>query len=125
MHAYQASASLAGEKGPSPIFDYDNYMKCPFIEEALNEQTKQAIAENGIRNIAIMSIAPTGSISNIVLSYQNGNKNYIGVSGVELNQYLQLIILGEQNPLKMIINFIKFFIQQCKRILINIIYKIN
>jgi len=79
--SYQASASLAGEKGPSPIFDYDNYMKCPFIEEALNEQTKQAIAENGIRNIAIMSIAPTGSISNIVLSYQNGNKNYIGVSG--------------------------------------------
>ena len=79
--AYQASASLAGEKGPSPIFDYESYMECPFIEEALNDQTKQSIAENGIRNIAIMSIAPTGSISNIVLSYQNGNKNYIGVSG--------------------------------------------
>ena len=78
---YQASASLAGEKGPSPIFDYDSYMECPFIQEALNDQTQQAIAENGIRNIAIMSIAPTGSISNIVLSYQNGNKNYIGVSG--------------------------------------------
>jgi len=28
-----------------------------------------------------MSIAPTGSISNIVLSYQNAGKNYIGVSG--------------------------------------------
>ena len=28
-----------------------------------------------------MSIAPTGSISNIVLSFQNNNKNYIGVSG--------------------------------------------
>ena len=66
--AYQASATLAGEKGPSPIYDYENYMKCPFIEEALNDQTKQTIAENGIRNIAIMSIAPTGSISNIVLS---------------------------------------------------------
>ena len=79
--AYQASASLAGEKGPSPIFDYDNYMECPFIQEALNEQTKQSISENGIRNIAIMSIAPTGSISNIVLSYQDGSKNYIGVSG--------------------------------------------
>ena len=79
--AYQASATLAGEKGPSPIYDYENYMKCPFIEEALNDQTKQTIAENGIRNIAIMSIAPTGSISNIVLSYKNGNKNYIGVSG--------------------------------------------
>ena len=31
-----------------------------------------------------MSIAPTGSISNIVLSYQRGDQNYIGVSsGVE------------------------------------------
>ncbi len=79
--AYQASASLAGEKGPSPIFNYESYMECPFIQEALNNQTKQSIAENGIRNIAIMSIAPTGSISNIVLSYQNGDKNYIGVSG--------------------------------------------
>ena len=28
-----------------------------------------------------MSIAPTGSISNIVLSYKTNNKNYIGVSG--------------------------------------------
>ena len=28
-----------------------------------------------------MSIAPTGSISNIVLSYKGKNKNYIGVSG--------------------------------------------
>ena len=82
--AYQASASLAGEKGPSPIFDYDNYIACPFIKEALNDKTKQAINENGIRNIAIMSIAPTGSISNIVLSYQRGDQNYIGVSsGVE------------------------------------------
>jgi len=79
--AYQASASLAGEKGPSPIFNYKNYMECPFIKESLSEKTKQVISENGIRNIAIMSIAPTGSISNIVLSYNDGKKNYIGVSG--------------------------------------------
>jgi len=79
--AYQASASLAGEKGASPIFDYDSYMTCPFIKEALNKETQELILENGIRNIAIMSIAPTGSISNIILSYQNGKKNYLGVSG--------------------------------------------
>ena len=79
--AYQASAVLAGEKGSSPIFNYKNYMECPFIQEALNKETRQLIAENGIRNIAIMSIAPTGSISNIVLSYKSKDKNYIGVSG--------------------------------------------
>jgi len=79
--AYQASASLSGEKGASVIFNEEEYMKCPFIEEALSEETKMQINENGLRNIAIMSIAPTGSISNIVLSYKGENKNYIGVSG--------------------------------------------
>ena len=79
--AYQASATLAGEKGSSVIFNEEEYMKCPFVDEALSEETKTQINENGLRNIAIMSIAPTGSISNIVLSYKGKNKNYIGVSG--------------------------------------------
>jgi len=79
--AYTASANLAGEKGASIIYDEESYMECPFVHEALNEETQQLIRENGLRNIAIMSIAPTGSISNIVLGFQRGNKNYIGVSG--------------------------------------------
>jgi len=78
---YQASASLAKEKGASPIYNEKQYMDCPFIKESLSKNTQIAIKENGLRNIAIMSIAPTGSISNIVLSYQNNGKNYIGVSG--------------------------------------------
>ena len=82
--AYQASASLAAEKGASPIYDEDKYMECPFIDEALSDETIKIIQDNGLRNIAIMSIAPTGSISNIVLSYKTDEKNYIGVSsGVE------------------------------------------
>ncbi len=79
--AYQASASLAGEKGASPIYSEDEYMECPFLEAALSQETQSFIRENGIRNIAIMSIAPTGSISNIVKSFQIDDKNYIGVSG--------------------------------------------
>jgi ribonucleoside-diphosphate reductase alpha chain len=79
--AYQASAVIGGEKGSSPIFNEENYMKCPFVHEALSKETQLQITENGLRNIAIMSIAPTGSISNIVLSYQDKDKNYIGVSG--------------------------------------------
>ncbi|MBC8256700.1 MAG: adenosylcobalamin-dependent ribonucleoside-diphosphate reductase [Candidatus Marinimicrobia bacterium] len=79
--AFQASASLAGEKGASPIYSEEEYMECPFIESALSEETQSLIRENGIRNIAIMSIAPTGSISNIIKGIQVGGKNYIGVSG--------------------------------------------
>jgi len=79
--AYQASSSIAKEKSPSPIFDAESYMECPFVQEALSEQTQNVIRKNGLRNIAIMSIAPTGSISNIVLGYKGEEKNYIGVSG--------------------------------------------
>ncbi|MDP6935810.1 MAG: adenosylcobalamin-dependent ribonucleoside-diphosphate reductase [Candidatus Marinimicrobia bacterium] len=79
--AYQASASLAGEKGASPIYSEEEYMECPFVEEALSHETQNLIRENGIRNIAIMSIAPTGSISNIVKGFEIDGKNYIGVSG--------------------------------------------
>lgn len=83
-HAYQASALLAEEKGPSPIWDYENYKKGPFFKEALSKETQQLIAEKGLRNIAMLAIAPTGSISNIVLSFVNGTKNYLGVSsGIE------------------------------------------
>lgn len=82
--AYQASADIAKEKGQSPIFDFEKYAQGPFFQEALSEETKQKIKTNGLRNIASLAIAPTGSISNIVLSFKNGNKNYMGVSsGIE------------------------------------------
>lgn len=79
--AYQSSAIIAGEKGASPIFDHDAYVRCPFVQEALNDTTRAMIRAHGLRNIAILSIAPTGSISNIVLGFEHGGRHYIGVSG--------------------------------------------
>lgn len=78
--SYQASAGLAAEKGVAPSYS-NKYLKCPFIKEALSVETRKQIKENGVRNIAILSIAPTGTISNIVLGYKSEEKNYIGVSG--------------------------------------------
>ncbi len=82
--SYEASAELSEEKGPSPIFNYENYSQNPFFKEALSNETKKLVKEKGLRNIAILSIAPTGSISNIAVGYKNGKKNYIGISsGIE------------------------------------------
>ncbi|NOX90042.1 MAG: adenosylcobalamin-dependent ribonucleoside-diphosphate reductase [Calditrichaeota bacterium] len=82
--AYQASAELAAEKGASPIFDFEKYSQAPFFKEALSPETQKLIEEKGLRNIALLAIAPTGSISNIALSFKNGNKHYLGVSsGIE------------------------------------------
>ncbi len=79
--AYQSSAYLAEEKGASPIFEYEAYSRGPFFKEALDAETKELIRQKGLRNVALLSIAPTGTISNIVLGYILGNKNFIGVSG--------------------------------------------
>ena len=79
--AYMASARLAGEKGPSTIFDYEKYSKGAFFREALDAETRAVIRSKGLRNIAVLSIAPTGTISSIVLGYNIGERNFIGVSG--------------------------------------------
>lgn len=82
--AYKASANLALEKEPSPLFNYENYSKCPFFQEAIDEDVKELIRINGLRNIALLTIAPTGTISNVVLGFKNKDNYYVGVSsGVE------------------------------------------
>ena len=45
--SFQASAKIAAEKGSSPIFDEEKYMECPFVVEAISDETKATILENG------------------------------------------------------------------------------
>jgi ribonucleoside-diphosphate reductase alpha chain len=61
-NAYAASAELAAEKGPFPLFDRDPYLAQPNIA-ALPEDIRERIAQHGIRNGLVTSIAPTGTIS--------------------------------------------------------------
>jgi ribonucleoside-diphosphate reductase alpha chain len=60
--AYRASADLAREKGAFALFDREEYLARPFIQ-SLPEDIRAAIAEHGIRNGLVTSIAPTGTIS--------------------------------------------------------------
>ncbi len=60
--AYMASVELAKEKGAFPLFDKDAYLAGETIQ-ALDMDVKEAIAEHGIRNALLTSIAPTGTIS--------------------------------------------------------------
>ncbi|BDG16781.1 adenosylcobalamin-dependent ribonucleoside-diphosphate reductase [Thermus brockianus] len=59
--AYGESAQLAQEKGPFPAFNAAKHLQSPFIQ-ALPEALIQKV-EKGLRNAALLSIAPTGSIS--------------------------------------------------------------
>ena len=60
--AYLASADLAAEKGPFPLFDRDAYLAGPFAT-TLDSDVRAAIGKNGLRNGLLTSIAPTGTIS--------------------------------------------------------------
>ncbi|MBC7799282.1 MAG: ribonucleoside-diphosphate reductase, adenosylcobalamin-dependent, partial [Gemmatimonadaceae bacterium] len=60
--AYLASVDIAKEKGAFPLFDRDAYLDGETVR-GLDADVRQAIADHGIRNALLTSIAPTGTIS--------------------------------------------------------------
>ncbi len=61
-NAYIASSDIAKEKGSFPKYDRDRYQKGYHIQ-ALPSDIKEKIAEQGIRNAVLLTIAPTGTTS--------------------------------------------------------------
>ena len=59
--AYDESVNLAIEKGPFPAFDWDGFSQSEFIKR-LPKQLRERIKKHGIRNVALLTTAPTGSI---------------------------------------------------------------
>jgi len=68
--AYRASAELAAEKGPFPLFD-PCMLERPNIA-SLDEETRALIAEHGLRNGCLTSIAPTGTTSLLAGNVSSG-----------------------------------------------------
>ncbi|WP_208352171.1 LAGLIDADG family homing endonuclease [Pseudaestuariivita rosea] len=60
--AYLASVDLAREKGAFPLFDADKFLATGHMQD-MDDDVRAAIAEHGIRNALLTSIAPTGTIS--------------------------------------------------------------
>ncbi len=60
--AYRASAGLAAEKGSFPLFDRDKYLAGETVA-GLDAETRAEIAQKGMRNSHLTSVAPTGTIS--------------------------------------------------------------
>ncbi|NCO87287.1 MAG: adenosylcobalamin-dependent ribonucleoside-diphosphate reductase [Rhodobacterales bacterium] len=60
--AYLASVDLAREKGAFPLFDAQKYLASGTMQ-GMDADVRDAIAQHGIRNALLTSIAPTGTIS--------------------------------------------------------------
>jgi ribonucleoside-diphosphate reductase alpha chain len=61
--AYEASAELARERGPFPLFNANLYLSGGSFASRLPQKIREKIRESGIRNSHLLSIAPTGTIS--------------------------------------------------------------
>ncbi|SPH16946.1 Vitamin B12-dependent ribonucleoside-diphosphate reductase [Defluviimonas aquaemixtae] len=60
--AYLASVELAKEKGAFPLFDAEKFLASGNMAN-MDENVREAVAEHGIRNALLTSVAPTGTIS--------------------------------------------------------------
>lgn len=69
--AYRASIDLAVEKGAFPLFDAEAYVGTEAIS-ALEDDLRSEIAEKGVRNALLTSIAPTGTISLLAGNVSSG-----------------------------------------------------
>lgn len=63
--AYRSSALMARDRGAFPIYDYKLEENNPFIQrlKSADEELYSLMNQYGRRNIALLTIAPTGSVS--------------------------------------------------------------
>ncbi len=63
--AYLASTKIAKEKGSFPKFDREKFLQSKFVQQ-FDEEVKEAIRKNGMRNVTVLTQAPTGSTGTMV-----------------------------------------------------------
>lgn len=66
--SYLASAEIAAEKGPFPAFETEPFLQSGFMKHMVQHfpELKEAIREHGIRNVTVLTQAPTGSTGTMV-----------------------------------------------------------
>lgn len=69
--SYAASAELAREKGPFPLYDEERYLGGQFVK-TLSDEVQDLIRRHGIRNSHLTSVAPTGTISQTADNVSSG-----------------------------------------------------
>lgn len=66
--AYIGSAEIAAEKGSFPAFEKDKFFQSGFMKNLISEfpEVGGAIKKNGMRNVTVITQAPTGSTGTMV-----------------------------------------------------------
>ncbi len=65
VEAYDMSAEIAAEKGPFPMFDAEKFLESGFMMQ-MPDAIREKIRKNGIRNVTLLTQAPTGTTGTMV-----------------------------------------------------------
>ena len=63
--AYETSSELAREKGAFPKFDAEKFLESGFMQ-GMPDAVREKIRQNGIRNVTLLTQAPTGTTGTMV-----------------------------------------------------------
>ncbi len=65
IETYRSSINLAKERGAFGVFDFEREKNNPFVNRVLNEapELREDLIKYGRRNIALLTVAPTGTTS--------------------------------------------------------------
>lgn len=92
--AYDESINLAIERGPFPVFDWETEKNNLFIQRLPNE-IKERMAKYGRRNISLLTMAPTGSVSIV-------SQTSSGVEPVFMNIYVRRKKINPSDPVNQV-----------------------
>lgn len=84
--AYEASMDIANEKGSFPKYEHDQFVQSGFMKRLLGEflDLSEKIKETGIRNVTILTQAPTGSTGTYIDNIPMFRKEFGGTTtGIE------------------------------------------
>jgi ribonucleoside-diphosphate reductase alpha chain len=102
--AAKATALNAKEKGAFPAFDYKKVSASRFYKTVISPEVDELIKKHGMRNSRLLSIAPTGSISNI-LGVSGGVEPFFQISYtrriISMFDEEKKITVWEKTPLAM------------------------
>ncbi len=65
VEAYTMSSAIATEKGSFGAFDAEKFLESGFLQ-VMPEEVRAAIRQNGIRNVTLLTQAPTGTTGTLV-----------------------------------------------------------
>ena len=97
LWAYDVSADIAAEKGPFSVFDAKKHLENPFFKDFPPELIEK-IEKNGLRNVTVLTIPPTGSIA-AMAGVTSGIEPIFDVKYVRRSESLSETVFEVEHPL--------------------------